>query len=98
MAERDSSQSKEKKKKMLRVLCNQPDCLQMWLAMEAEGEGPDGRPIPLPPYPAMLSDQLFVFQERRRRPNKQAARPRLQPSVSCCRSQTAVPNSSAGRP
>lgn len=30
------------------MLCNQPDCLQMWLEMEAEGEGLNGRPI-LPP-------------------------------------------------
>lgn len=43
-----SVRGKKRKKSCLWMLCNQPDRLQMWLVMGAEGEGPDGRPIPPP--------------------------------------------------
>lgn len=71
------------------MLCNLPDCLQMWLEMEAEGKGPNGRPV----HP--LCCQISCLFSKRGK-DVQINRRRCHDSVSCCRSHTAAMNFSVG--
>lgn len=45
MEDGEEDAGKQRKEKCLWMLRNLPDCLQMWLEMEAEGEGLAGRPV-----------------------------------------------------
>lgn len=76
-----SEAGRQRKEKCLWMLCNLPDCLQMWLEMEAEGEGLVGRPV-LPPsrhISCLFSKWGKDVQTNRRRGRD---------SVSCWRSRS----------